>query len=84
VIERLRFQTTEARLVCAVTAPSSNAPGALGAVALACFAAAPALVYVCPDTSSVLVATQVVAATALAAGGAAALGGSSLLSSLQK
>jgi hypothetical protein len=62
----------------------SNAPGLLGGVALACFVAAPALVFVCPDSSSQLVALQAVLAASLAAGGAAALGGSTLLASLQK
>ena len=53
-------------------------------MALACFVAAPAVVFVCPDSSSQLVALQAVLAASLAAGGAAALGGSTLLASLQK
>lgn len=61
-----------------------NTPGALTALGLALFAAGPALVYFVPDTSSGLIAAQVIGALVCVAGGSAAFGGANLIGALQK
>jgi Protein of unknown function (DUF1118) len=69
-------------LISAAADPAT--PNALFTLALGLLAVGPALVYFVPDSSTALVAAQVLGAIACIAGGSAAWGGASLLASLQK
>lgn len=59
-------------------------PGTLKALTAALFIAGPALVYFVPDTSTPLVAAQVIGALLCVAGGSAAWGGANLIGALQQ
>lgn len=63
---------------------SRNTPALLNTLALLLFVAGPAVVYITPDDSPLLIGLQILLALTAVIGGSAAYGGASLLSSLQK
>lgn len=83
-IEKSGLLSTAEKLGLISAAADRNTPGALYTLATALLVAGPALVYVTPDDSGVLVALQAIGALACIVGGSAAFGGASLLSTLQK
>ena len=64
--------------------PCRKTPTLLYRVAFALYITGPLLVYAVPDSSTPLIAAQVVAALACLTGGTAAFGAASLLGTLQK
>ncbi|GMH36506.1 hypothetical protein BSKO_04374 [Bryopsis sp. KO-2023] len=83
-IESLGLLSTAEKLGLLSAANDRSTPGAVFTLAFILLAAAPALVFLLPDSSPALVYGQYVAAGVAALGGAAAFGGATFLSKLQQ
>lgn len=83
-IEKSGALSTAESLGLLSAAADKNTPVLLNTLALLLFVAGPAVVYLTPDDSPLLIGVQVLVALTAILGGSAAFGGASLLSTLQK